>query len=80
MPQNTGLGNAAAGNFAGDLRQFADVLPRRISIDPNSVEQGLAKLVLTLIEFISVSWKRSQFAGWRVPIWLPNGSKISASH
>ena len=29
-----------------------DLLPSRINIDAESVEQGLAKLVLTLIEFI----------------------------
>jgi hypothetical protein len=29
-----------------------DTLPSRINIDSQSVEQGLAKLVLTLIEFI----------------------------
>ena len=29
-----------------------DLLPSRINIDAQSVEQGLAKLVLTLIEFV----------------------------
>jgi hypothetical protein len=38
--------------FASELRQVADLLPSRINIDAESVEQGLAKLVLTLIEFI----------------------------
>ena len=44
---------------AGDLREFADelhhaqsVLPRRINADPENIETGLAKLVLTLIELI----------------------------
>ena len=31
---------------------MTDTLPSRINIDAQSVEQGLAKLVLTLIEFI----------------------------
>ncbi|HEY6328353.1 MAG TPA: gas vesicle protein K [Blastocatellia bacterium] len=31
---------------------MADSLPRRINIDPDHVEKELAKLVLTLIEFI----------------------------
>jgi hypothetical protein len=52
MPQNTVVVNAEPGDFAKDLRQLTDALPNRISIDPASVEQGLAKLVLTLIEFI----------------------------
>ena len=38
--------------FVEELRYVADTLPSRINIDAASVEQGLAKLVLTLIEFI----------------------------
>ena len=38
--------------FVEQLRCVTDTLPSRINIDPQSVEQGLAKLVLTLIEFI----------------------------
>ena len=38
--------------FVEQLRCLADSLPSRINIDAQSVEQGLAKLVLTLIEFI----------------------------
>jgi len=38
--------------FVEQLRCVADTLPARINIDAQSVEQGLAKLVLTLIEFI----------------------------
>ena len=34
------------------LRCVTDTLPSRINIDAQSVEEGLAKLVLTLIEFI----------------------------
>ena len=41
-----------AEEFVEQLRRVGDTLPSRINIDPNSVEQGLAKLVLTLIEFI----------------------------
>ena len=52
MPQNAKLVNAAASDFTKDLRQLTDALPDRIAIDKDSVEQGLAKLVLTLIEFI----------------------------
>src|ERR671916_1581788 len=38
--------------FVEHLRRVTDTLPPRINIDAQSVEQGLAKLVLTLIEFI----------------------------
>ena len=38
--------------FIEELRRVADTLPERINIDSQSVEQGLAKLVLTLIELI----------------------------
>jgi hypothetical protein len=38
--------------FVEQLRCVTDTLPSRINIDGQSVEQGLAKLVLTLIEFI----------------------------
>ena len=38
--------------FVEQLRCVTDTLPSRINIDAHGVEQGLAKLVLTLIEFI----------------------------
>lgn len=38
--------------FVEELRHVTEALPDRINIDAQSVEQGLAKLVLTLIEFI----------------------------
>ena len=38
--------------FVEQVRCVTDTLPSRINIDAQSVEQGLAKLVLTLIEFI----------------------------
>ena len=41
-----------ADEFVEQLRVVTDTLPPRINIDAQSVEQGLAKLVLTLIEFI----------------------------
>ena len=41
-----------AEEFVEELRSVTDTLPSRINIDAESVEQGLAKLVLTLIEFI----------------------------
>lgn len=38
--------------FEGELERLTGVLPRRINADPEKVEQGLAKLVLTLVELL----------------------------
>lgn len=38
--------------FEKELERLADPLPRRIDASPERVEQGLAKLVLTLIELL----------------------------
>lgn len=38
--------------FAKELDKVGDALPRKINADPDKVEKGLAKLVLTLIELI----------------------------
>src|SRR5262245_6344332 len=38
--------------FVEELRRTAAGIPDRINIDADSAEQGLAKLVLSLIEFI----------------------------
>jgi hypothetical protein len=38
--------------FAKELDHVEQVFPRRINADPDNVEHGLAKLVLTLIELI----------------------------
>ncbi len=38
--------------FERELREIARALPERIDADPEHVEQGLAKLVLTLIEVL----------------------------
>ena len=39
-------------DFASELQWLAETVPDRINIDAEAVEQGLAKLVLTLIELI----------------------------
>ena len=39
-------------DFAEELTQAESGLPRRINADQENVEQGLAKLVLTLIELV----------------------------
>jgi len=38
--------------FETELEQAESALPRRINADPEGVERGLAKLVLTLIELV----------------------------
>jgi len=38
--------------FATELEQAEKTLPRRINVDPEKVSQGLAQLVLTLIELL----------------------------
>ncbi len=43
---------AALSDFAKELSQIEAALPRRINADQAEVEQGLAKLVLTLIELV----------------------------
>src|SRR5688572_6397338 len=35
-----------------ELEQLRGILPPRVDVDPDGVEQGLAKLVLTLVEFL----------------------------
>ena len=38
--------------FSRELAQIEQALPSRISADPKNVDQGLAKLVLTIVELI----------------------------
>jgi hypothetical protein len=38
--------------FAAQLREIAPALPERIATNADDVEAGLAKLVLTLVEFL----------------------------
>jgi hypothetical protein len=35
-----------------ELERLQGILPKRVDVDPHGVEQGLARLVLTLIEFL----------------------------
>lgn len=52
MPPQPEVETARAEEFIAELRRVTDALPERINVDAQSVEQGLAKLVLTLIELI----------------------------
>ena len=52
LPAGPEIETAHADEFLSELRHVADSLPPRINVDAESVEQGLAKLVLTLIELI----------------------------
>jgi hypothetical protein len=38
--------------FAADLREIAPALPERIDASADDIETGLARLVLTLVEFL----------------------------
>lgn len=50
---NPGEGELGAIDAIGDeIEQVSGALPERVNVDPDSVEQGLAKLVLTLVEFL----------------------------
>jgi hypothetical protein len=52
QPVEPEVETAHAEEFVEELRRVTDALPERINIDERSVEQGLAKLVMTLIELI----------------------------
>jgi hypothetical protein len=40
------------GDLRRELERVRGLLPDRVNVDPEGVEQGLAKLVLTLVEFL----------------------------
>jgi hypothetical protein len=40
------------GALRRELERVRGILPERVNVDPEGVEQGLAKLVLTLVEFL----------------------------
>jgi hypothetical protein len=42
----------AAAAFEQELRELAPALPERIDVDPEAAENGLARLVLTIIELL----------------------------
>jgi hypothetical protein len=39
-------------SVANEIEQAGSILPRKINTDPEKVEKGLAKLVLTLVELL----------------------------
>src|SRR3712207_1925245 len=52
VPVEPEIETSRAGEFVAELRRLSDALPERVNVDSESVEQGLAKLVLTLIELV----------------------------
>ena len=50
--QQPGASGAADDQSVSDLIALANALPERINADPDKVEQGLARLVLTVIELL----------------------------
>jgi len=51
-PKTLSAPESSLAEFEGELERLTEALPRRINADPEKVEQGLAKLVLTLIELL----------------------------
>lgn len=51
-PPEPGPKGPALDESVGDLIALANALPERINADPEKVEQGLARLVLTVIELL----------------------------
>ncbi|MBI4562306.1 MAG: gas vesicle protein K [Candidatus Rokubacteria bacterium] len=51
-PKTLSAPESSLAEFEGELERLADALPRRINADPEKVEQGLAKLVLTLVDLL----------------------------
>jgi len=45
-------GSGDLNRIAGVLQHVQDAFPRRVNADPEKVEQGLARLVLTLVELL----------------------------
>ena len=45
-------GNGDLRRIAGELDHLPEAFPRRVEADPEKVEQGLAQLVLTVIELL----------------------------
>jgi hypothetical protein len=46
------VGAEQAELFAAELREIAPALPERIDASPDDIEAGVARLVLTLVEFL----------------------------
>ena len=49
---SSSLSGPASDDAVSDLIALANALPERINADPDKVEQGLARLVLTVIELL----------------------------
>lgn len=45
-------GDAELAKLQRELERVRGILPERVDVDPEGLEQGLAKLVLTLVEFL----------------------------
>lgn len=52
LPPRPQIETAHTAAFVEQLRHVSETLPERINIDSGTVEQGLAKLVLCLIELV----------------------------
>jgi len=52
MTMNSVVETDSAEVFVEEMEKLQEALPRRIDANPENVEKGLAKLVLTLVELI----------------------------
>lgn len=51
-PKTLSAPESSLAEFEGEVKRLTEALPRRINADPEKIEQGLAKLVLTLVELL----------------------------
>jgi hypothetical protein len=51
-PRTLSVPEGSLSEFEEELERLTPALPKRINADPEKVEQGLAKLVLTLVELL----------------------------
>lgn len=51
-PRTLSASDGSVAEFAHELDRLTDGLPRRLNADPERVEQGLARLVLTLVDLL----------------------------
>src|SRR6266511_3986020 len=51
-PPRRSLESPALADARRELRELRGILPERVDVDPEGVEQGLARLVLSLVELL----------------------------
>jgi hypothetical protein len=54
--------------LAAELREIAPALPQRLDASPDDIEAGLARLVLTLVEFLRQVLEHQAVRGWKAAL------------